>query len=99
RNEVTAKQIKARVAHFKRVFAVQNDCSQPELERAAKTSVALDRLVKEQDHGSLAYYYTGTGNAENADAISPIIMGNSLLTARGVPVAGEYEVKNAKAMK
>ena len=99
RREVTAAQIKACVAKFKRVFAVQDDCSQAELERAARTSVALDRLVKEHDLGSLAYYYMGTGNAENEDAISSIILGNSLLTARGIPVAGEYEVKNAQAMK
>src|SRR5664279_4578154 len=99
RREVSAKQIKERVAKFKKVFAVQSDCSQAELERAARTSVALDRLVKEHDLGSLAYYYMGTGNAENEDAISSIILGNSLLTARGIPVAGEYEVKNAQAMK
>ncbi len=99
RREVSAAQIKERVAKFKRVFAVQSDCSQAELERAAKTSVALDRLVKEHDLGSLAYFYSGTGNAENEDAISSIILGNSLLTARGIPVAGEYEVKNAQAMK
>jgi len=99
RRDVSAKQIKDRVAHFQKVFAVQSDCSQFELERAAKTSVALDRLVKEHDLGSLAYYYMGTGNADNEDAISSIILGNSLLTARGIPVAGEYEVKNAQAMK
>ena len=99
RRDVTTKQIQERVAKFKKVFAVQADCSQAELERAAKTSVALDRLVKEHDLGSLAYYYMGTGNAENEDAISSIILGNSLLTARGIPVAGEYEVKNAQAMK
>ena len=99
RRDVSAKQIKDRVAHFQKVFDVQSDCAQAELERAAKTSVALDRLVKEHDLGSLAYFYSGTGNAENEDAISSIILGNSLLTARGVPVAGEYEVKNAQAMK
>ena len=99
RREVSAAQIKARVANFKQVFAVQADCSPAELARAARTSVALDRLVKAHDLGSLAYFYNGTGNAENEDAISSIILGNSLLTARGIPVAGEYEVKNAQAMK
>jgi len=99
RREVTAKHIKDRVTHFRRAFDVQPDCPPAELERAARTSVALDRLVKEHDLGSLAYYYMGTGNAENEDAISSIILGNSLLTARGVPVAGELEIKNAQAMK
>ena len=99
RRDVTTKQIKDRVAHFRKVFDVQADCSSVELERAAKTSVALDRLAKEHDLGSLAYYYMGTGNVDNEDAISSIILGNSLLTARGIPVAGEYEVKNAQAMK
>jgi L-arabinose isomerase len=99
RRDVTAKQIRDRVAHFKKTFDVQPDCSPAELQRAARTSVALDRLVKEHDLGSLAYFYSGTGNAENEDAISSIILGNSLLTARGIPVAGEYEVKNAQAMK
>ncbi len=99
RRAVSARQVRARVAEFHRAFEVQPDCPRAELERAARTSVALDRLVAAHDLGSLAYYYMGTGNAENEDAISSIILGNSLLTARGVPVAGEYEVKNAQAMK
>ena len=99
RREITADQIASRVAHFQDVFDVQSDCAKPELERAARTSVALDRLVEEKDLGSMAYYHMGTGSAENEDAMSSIILGNSLLTARGVPVAGEYEVKNAQAMK
>jgi L-arabinose isomerase len=99
RRDVTALQIKERVGHFKSVLEVQSDCPEAELERAARTSVALDRLVQQHDLGSMAYYYMGTGNAENEDAISSIILGNSLLTARGIPVAGEYEVKNAQAMK
>lgn len=47
RRSVSAKQVKERVAHFKKVFDVQSECSAAELERAAKTSVALDRLAKE----------------------------------------------------
>jgi L-arabinose isomerase len=99
RREVTGEQIAERVEEFRKKFEVGPDCLRAELERAARTSVALDRLVQEHDLGSLAYYYKGTGNAENEDAISSIILGNSLLTARGIPVAGEYEVKNAQAMK
>ena len=99
RREVSDAEIAERVAHFHAQFDVQHECPQEELERAARTSVALDRLVEAHDLGSLAYYYMGTGNADNEDAISSIILGNSLLTARGIPVAGEYEVKNAQAMK
>ena len=99
RREITPAEIKQRVIEFHTVFDVQPDCPESELERAARTSVALDRLVAEYDLGSLAYFYSGSGNAENQDTMSSIILGNSLLTARGVPVAGEYEVKNAQAMK
>jgi L-arabinose isomerase len=97
--EVTPEQIRSRVAHIAEVFDVQPDCPPVELERAARTSVALDALVARHDLGSLAYYYTGIGANENEDAISSIILGTSLLTARGIPVAGEYEVKNVQAMK
>jgi L-arabinose isomerase len=99
RRTITPEEISARVAYFHQQFDVQADCSQEELERAARTSVALDKLSEQYQLGSMAYYYKGTGNVENEDAISSIILGNSLLTARNIPVAGEYEIKNAQAMK
>jgi L-arabinose isomerase len=99
RREVTSGEIERRVADFRELFEVQVDCAESELQRAARTSVALDRLVTGHELGSLAYYYSGTGNADNEETMSSIILGNSMLTARGVPVAGEYEVKNAQAMK
>ena len=99
RRQVSDPEIKKRVADFRDKFDVQPDCPHEELGRAARTSVALDRMVEIRNLGSLAYYYQGTGNVENEDAISSIILGTSLLTARGVPVAGEYEIKNAQAMK
>lgn len=99
RKEVTDKEVTDRVAVFKKSFDVQHDCAEEELKRAATTSVALDKLVAKYKLGSMAYYYKGTGNVDNEDAISSIILGNSLLTANGIPVAGEYEIKNAQAMK
>jgi L-arabinose isomerase len=99
RRQVSDPEIKKRVADFHDKFDVQPDCPHEELDRAARTSVAMDRMVEIHKLGSLAYYYQGTGNQENEDAISSIILGTSLLTAQGVPVAGEYEIKNAQAMK
>ena len=99
RREIGTEAIAEKVAEFRRVFDVQSDCPADELARAARTAVALDGLVAEKRLGSLAYYYMGTGNAENEDAISSIILGTSMLTGRGIPVAGEMEIKNVQAMK
>ncbi|HEX7754438.1 MAG TPA: arabinose isomerase [Niabella sp.] len=99
RKKVSPQATADRVELFKSAFDVQPDCLEAELERAAKTSVALDELVKRYQLGSIAYYYKGSGNEDNEDTMSSIILGNSLLTAQGIPVAGEYEVKNAQAMK
>jgi L-arabinose isomerase len=99
RRGVSQGEIAEKVALFRDAFDVQPDCSEEELRLAARTSLALDRLVENHELGSIAYYYQGTGNAENEEAVSSIILGTSLLTASGVPVAGEYEIKNAQAMK
>jgi L-arabinose isomerase len=99
RREVAVKDVEARLAEFARVFDVQPDCPAEDLAEAARTSVALDRLVADYRLGSLAYFYKGAGVPENEATIASIILGTSLLTARGVPVAGEYEVKNVQAMK
>jgi len=99
RAQVVPSEIRDRVARFRDTFDVQADCPEEELERAARTSVALDRLVETHCLGSMAYYYMGKGNPENEDAISSIILGTSLLTARGIPIAGEMEIKNVQAMK
>ncbi len=99
RKTIATSEIKQRIEFFYEAFDVQSDCSVEALQKAAATSLALDQLVEKHDLGSLAYYYMGTGNQENEETISAIILGNSLLTGRGIPVAGEYEIKNAQAMK
>lgn len=99
RREVTPAEVAARVEEFHGIFAIQPDCPTEDLAEAARTAVALDRLVADYRLGSMAYFYKGTGCAENEAALSSIILGTSQLTGRGIPVAGEYEVKNAQAMK
>jgi L-arabinose isomerase len=99
RKTVTPDEIQERLLLFNDVFDVQPDCANDELRRAAETSVALDKLVEIHQLGSMAYYYKGVDGSDNQDTISSVILGNSLLTARNIPVAGEYEIKNAQAMK
>lgn len=91
--------ISRRIEEFQTAFDVQPDCPADELRRAARTSVALDAFVAHHELDAMAYYYKGSGVAANEDTMSSIILGTSLLTARHIPVAGEYEVKNAIAMK
>ena len=91
--------IAQRLGEFDASFDVQPDCASEELRRAARTSVALDRFVARHELDALAYYYEGSGVPANENTMSSIILGTSLLTARHIPVAGEYEVKNALAMK
>jgi L-arabinose isomerase len=99
RKKVTAQEVEAKVREIRRTFNVLPECQNAEVERAARTACALDKLVAEKKLGALAYYYEGTPGSEEEDIITSIIVGNSLLTARHVPVAGECEVKNAQAMK
>jgi L-arabinose isomerase len=99
RREVTPAQTEAKVTQLRDFFQIDRECSQEELDRAATTAVALDQLVAINDLDMLAYYYMGSGIAENENTMSSIILGTSMLTGNGVPVAGEYEIKNVLAMK
>ena len=84
---------------FDGVFVIDEACSKDEIERAAQTSVALDKLIEKHRLGSMAYYYSGMNGNEYENIITSIIAGNTLLTGKNIPIAGEYEVKNVQAMK
>jgi L-arabinose isomerase len=99
RRSVTTAEIAGERDGFAEQFDIQADCPAEELDRAARTSAALRRFVDRHQLGSIAYYYRGTPDSPNEDTVSSLILGASLMTAGGVPMAGEYEVKNAQAMK
>jgi L-arabinose isomerase len=97
RQAVTDEEVADKIAEFNAKFDVSPECEKSEIERAAKTSVALDKLIQAHELGSMAYYYEGIGEYENI--VTSVIAGNTLLTGSNTPVAGECEVKNVQAMK
>ncbi|MEI7673969.1 MAG: arabinose isomerase, partial [Deltaproteobacteria bacterium] len=99
RSKVSKEETDEKKKEIAREFIVLPECPSAEIDRAARTACALDRLVANRRLGALAYYYEGTPGSEEEDIVTSVIAGNSLLTARHVPVAGECEVKNAVAMK
>ena len=99
RDEVSSEQLKEKIAEFHSAFIVAPDCGFDEITRAAQTSVALDKLIDTHQLDSLAYYYEGQPGNEYENIVTSVIAGNTLLTGKNVPVAGECEVKNAHAMK
>jgi L-arabinose isomerase len=98
-NQVTDYEIDAKLKEFNLKFDVVPQCDSSELERAARTSVALDKLIEVYKLDSLAYYYEGTSGSDYENIVTSVIAGNTLLTGKGIPVAGECEVKNVQAMK
>lgn len=99
RDEATDAEIEAKVTEFQYSFDVAPECEEKEVLRAAQTSVALDKLVETHRLGSMAYYYEGQPGNEYENIATSVIAGNTLLTGKNIPVAGECEVKNAQAMK
>ena len=99
RDGVTVLDVDRKVDEFRKAFDVIAECEADEIERAARTSVALDRLVADRKINAMAYYYEGTNGNDYENIVTSIIAGNTLLTGKGIPVAGECEVKNLQAMK
>ncbi len=81
------------------MFDTQGDISQKAMTWGARVAVGLDRLAADFDLDGLAYYYRGTGGDRTEQIASSMILGNTLLTARGIPAAGEGDLKTAIAMK
>ena len=99
RKSASEEEINRKIKEFEGVFLIDEACTNDEIRRAAHTSVALDKLVANHRLGSMAYYYSGSDGNEYENVITSIIAGNTLLTGKNIPIAGEYEVKNVQAMK
>jgi L-arabinose isomerase len=68
------------------------------LDWSARVATGLDRLVADYELDGLTYYYRGSEGSSAGRVAAGLIVGNSLLTARGIPAAGEGDLKTNIAM-
>jgi len=80
------------------IFTLDDSVNADDFRWGATVSVALDRLVEDFSLDSLAYYHRGLDGETHERVAAGMILGASLLTARGVPAAGEYELRTSLAM-
>lgn len=97
-NNVTSAEIEAKLEEAKRVFDLAPGVAESDLRWAAQVAVALDRMAADFDLHGLTYYYRGLDGNEYERLAAGLILGNSLLTARGVPASGEGDLKTCLAM-
>jgi L-arabinose isomerase len=95
---VTDQELSDRIALARHVFDVDDSVVDEDFGWAAKVSVGLDRLVDDFCLDSLAYYHRGLDGEQHERLGAGMILGASLLTASGVPAAGEYELRTSLAM-
>jgi L-arabinose isomerase len=98
---VTDDEAAAKSAEIEAAFAFADPSADPiagpiepdALDWSARVAVGLDRLVADFELDALTYYYRGVDGNEAERLGAGVIVGNSLLTARGVPTAGEGDLK------
>lgn len=95
--EVSDIETKERMELARQVFTLDDSVVDEDFEWGAKVSVGLDRLVDDFALDSMAYYHRGLNGEQHERLGAGMILGASLLTARGVPMAGEYELRTSVA--
>lgn len=105
-DEVTKDEIDAQIAEIREKFTICDPSADPltdfvkedDLVLSAKVSCALKKLVESNKLTALAYYYKGEKNTDYETLAANLIIGNTLLTSSGTPLAGEADLKTAAAM-
>lgn len=105
---VSVQEVKTKMEEVQEFFEISGDSpsdpiarkpSPEQLEWSCKVAVAQEKMIREYDLDALAYYYHGVEGSEYEELQSGFIVGHSLLTAKGIPCAGEGDLKTALAMK
>jgi len=96
---VSEDAVSARLDEARETFEVDESVDEEDFQWSARVSAGLDRLAEDFDLDALTHYYRGTNGSVYERLGAGLILGNSLLTARGIPASGEGDLKNAVAMK
>jgi L-arabinose isomerase len=94
---VTGAEITAKRAATESMFRFEN-CEDADLDWALRVSAGLDRLIEQFALDGLTYYYRGLDGNRYEQLGAGLILGNSLLTASGIPASGEGDLKTCLAM-
>jgi L-arabinose isomerase len=95
---VTDAEAAERMALAREVFDLDGTVQEEDFAWAARVSAGLDRLAADFGLDSLAYYHRGLDGEQHERLGAGLILGASLLTARGIPACGEYELRTSLAM-
>ncbi|TIH34302.1 L-fucose/L-arabinose isomerase family protein [Subtercola vilae] len=95
---VTDAEVRERMQLAREVFTLDDSVNDDDFAWGARVSVGLDRLIGDFDLDSLAYYHRGLGGELHERLGAGMILGASLLTARGIPTVGEFELRTSIAM-
>ncbi|MGI5516132.1 arabinose isomerase [Streptomyces sp. CA-106131] len=95
--KVTEAETEARMDLARQIFTLDDTVVEEDFRWGATVSVALDRLVEDFAIDTLAYYHRGLDGEQHERLGAGMILGASLLTARGIPVTGEYELRTTVA--
>ena len=96
--QVSAKETEAKKEQAREIFQLADSVDDADFTWAAQVAVGLDRLVADFALDSLAYYHRGLAGEVHERLGAGMILGASLLTAGGIPAAGEYELRTSLAM-
>jgi len=91
-------EVEAVLERTRAVFDVDVSVADEDLTWAARCSVGLEALTRDFRLDSLAYYYRGLGGDLYERLGAGLILGSSLLTADGIPCAGEFDLRTSLAM-
>lgn len=87
------------ISRSEEMFEPVGDISPKAWDAGGRVAAGLEALASDFALDGLAYYYRGAGGSEIERTASSMILGNTLLTAKGIPAAGEGDLKTAVAMK